>query len=209
MLVFGRKSRRTVVWLVVIGSHTVAIFWLWHSDEFIERGEEVLIVELALTRVPPPAEPAPARPATPRRRREPPPAAARDVPPAMAPVATPVSPGKAPDWRAAAELSAQRVLSGEGDGRRDFTSIPESPYRDCLRKPNNFEWKPDAKRTGWSGGLPYVRMGRRCVVGLGFFGCIADPELPPADGTLLEDMNTINRMDGTVPGVQDCVMPEK
>lgn len=190
---------------MVIGAHGAVFFWLGLSDT--PGVEEEVIVDVALTLVPewvePPVadEPRDSRPPIPgriTRRREP-------IPEPH--VSTAPSTGVPPvrDWQAAAEVAAQRATAADGYKTRDFSSTPGSPYRDCERKKNNFEWKPDAKRTGWANGLPYVRMGKRCVVGLGFFGC-AMGELPQPDGTLLEDMNTANQMEGSVPGVQDCVI---
>ena len=197
------------MWLVVIGAHGAVFFWLGDSGLRGERERGEVIVDVALTLVPERIEPpmpdqADAPTPTPgtvrRRRRE---AAAEAVPTGQPPAAT------APtlDWHAAAERAAQRATAGALNPTRAFDS-PESPYRDCQRKKNNFEWKPDARRTGWANGLPYVRMGKRCVVGLGFFGCAVDSELPPADGELFEDMGTANQMDGSVPGAQDCVAAE-
>jgi hypothetical protein len=197
------------VWLVVIGTHGVVFFWLGTSGQRVERERGELIVDVALTLVPEWIEPptpdetgAPTQtPAAVNRRR-------RDTAPESAlPADPPLSTAPTPDWHAAAERAAQRATSGNPNQTHLFVS-PESPYRDCQRRKNNFEWKPDAHRTGWANGLPYVRMGKRCVVGLGFFGCALDPELPPPDGELFEDMGTANQMDGSVPGAQDCVVAE-
>jgi len=200
------------VWLVVIGTHTSLIFWMVRNDELIAPPEVSPVASLELTWIPPdfghPQEAAaPARPQRPRSdglqaSEDSPAAEPADPPVVTVPTATPPR-----DWHAAAERAAQRATTGDPGKPHDFTSTPASPYRDCERKVNNFEWKPDAHRTGWANGLPYVRAGKRCVIGLGFFGCKLDPELPPPDGELFEDMNTTNQMDGTVPGAQDCVMP--
>ena len=51
---------------------------------------------------------------------------------------------------------------------------------------------------GFSGGLPYVRVGERCVIALGFFACgFGGP--PPAKGDLFEGMDDPERDRSSVP----------
>jgi len=200
-----------VVWLV-IGTHTLLILWTVRNDEVLAPVEVHPAARLELTWIPPdfgqPGEAAaPARPQRPRAPGRQPSGNRPAATPAELPAVTVPTTAPAPDWRAAAERAARRATTVDPGQPQDFAATPASPYRDCQRKPNNFEWKPDAHRTGWANGLPYVRAGKRCVIGLGFFGCKLDPELPPPDGELFEDMNTTNQMDGTVPGSQDCVAP--
>jgi hypothetical protein len=210
---FERKSGRAqAAWLMVIGSHTLLIYWMVRNDEVVLPTEVSPIASLELTWIPL-AVPLPGTPGAespPRQeapRRQAPDHHSIDAPAPLPDVVSVPTAPPSPDWHSAAERAAQRAITADPNKTRDFTSTPASPYRDCERKVNNFEWKPDAHRTGWANGLPYVRAGKRCVIGLGFFGCHLDPELPPPDGELFEDMNTANQMDGTVPGAQDCVMP--
>ena len=46
--------------------------------------------------------------------------------------------------------------------------------------------------------LPYMELGKRCVIGLGFFGC-GIGKLPEPDGTLFDDMDDPNRPRDSVP----------
>jgi hypothetical protein len=205
-----KPGRALVVWLVVIGTHTLLIYGMVRNDQVVIPIEVRTVANVELTWIPPSTVP-PGDAATPATRERPRTLArqAAEVDDLAEPVLPPVVPvPTAPpstDWHTAAERAARLATTGDRKSTRDFTSSPTSPYRDCERKMNNFEWKPDAHRTGWANGLPYVRAGKRCVVGLGFFGCKLDPELPPPDGELFADMNTANQMDGTVPGPQDCV----
>lgn len=59
-------------------------------------------------------------------------------------------------------------------------------------------WSPEPKKFGFSGGLPYVRLGKRCILGLGFFGC-GIGKLPEADGHALDDMRDPDRPHSSVP----------
>jgi hypothetical protein len=98
------------------------------------------------------------------------------------------------DWQADAERSAHNAIREMNAPRaRGFEErAPPEPER----KPRPFEWAPP--RAGFSGGLPYVRVGKRCAIGLGFFGCGLG-ELPPANGKLFEDMNDPDRERSSVP----------
>ena len=64
------------------------------------------------------------------------------------------------------------------------------------RKPD--PWSPEPKKFGFSGGLPFVRLGKRCVLGLGFFGCGVG-KLPEADGHVFDDMRDPDRPRSSVP----------
>jgi hypothetical protein len=49
-----------------------------------------------------------------------------------------------------------------------------------------------------SGGLPYMEIGKRCAIGLGFFGC-GIGELPPPNGHLFDGMDDPDRERSSVP----------
>ena len=59
-------------------------------------------------------------------------------------------------------------------------------------------WSPEPKKFGFSGILPYVRLGKRCILGLGFFGCGVG-KLPEADGHVFDDMRDPDRPRSSVP----------
>jgi hypothetical protein len=109
------------------------------------------------------------------------------------------------DWGAEAQRSARRAAAAEkGPRARAFGTIPESPYRPCAKRESSFTWDPEPKKAGFAGGLPYVRVGKRCIVGLGFFGCEIGA-LTPANGTLLDDMKTDYRERSSVPHIDECL----
>jgi hypothetical protein len=56
--------------------------------------------------------------------------------------------------------------------------------------------------------IPYVRLGKRCVIALGAFGC-AIGKLPEADGTLFDDMRDPNRPTSSVPDIPDSGFGER
>jgi hypothetical protein len=68
----------------------------------------------------------------------------------------------------------------------------------CHRYKKPDAWVPEPKKFGISGGLPYVRLGKRCVLGLGFFGCGVG-KLPEPDGHALDDMRDPDRPRSSVP----------
>jgi hypothetical protein len=108
------------------------------------------------------------------------------------------------DWDAAAKSAAVRALEDGTSAGKVFGDIAASPYRDCQRRKRSWQWIPERKKSGFSGGLPWVQVSDHCIVGLGFFGC-AIGELPPPRGDLLDDMDTSNQLQSTVPGIEDCV----
>ena len=111
-------------------------------------------------------------------------------------------PSKAPvDWYAeaehvakdkAAELIAKRPRPCEDSPR------PGSLRAKCKRDGTQAHWEPEPKKFGVEGGLPYIRLGKRCLVGLGFFGC-ALGKLPEADGTLFDGMKDQDWDHSSVP----------
>jgi hypothetical protein len=88
------------------------------------------------------------------------------------------------DWHHEAELAAARhAPAAPGDH-------PGSASRACKMRPEA-RWEPEPKRAGFAGGLPYVRLGKRCVVGLGFFACALSPQAPP-NGHVLDGVRNPN-----------------
>lgn len=108
------------------------------------------------------------------------------------------------DWYREAEAVAEATIrQGAQPGPRRFGQQPATPYQKCKRRESP-EWTPEPKRAGFAGGLPYVRVGERCIVGLGFLGC-ALGKLPEANGQLLAGMNDPDRPSSSVPDIEDCV----
>lgn len=67
-------------------------------------------------------------------------------------------------------------------------------------------WDPEPKKFGFTDGpglrLPFVRLGRHCILGLGFFGCGVG-RLPEANGHVLDDMRDPDRPRSSVPDPND------
>ena len=73
---------------------------------------------------------------------------------------------------------------------------------ECRKYTKPDDWIPEPKKFGIDGGLPYVRLGKRCVVGLGFFGCGVG-KLPEANGHVLDAMRDPDRPLSSVPAPND------
>ena len=72
----------------------------------------------------------------------------------------------------------------------------EPPGCHRYRKPD--PWSPEPKKFGFAGGLPFVRLGKRCILGLGFFGCGVG-KLPESNGHVLDEMRDPDRPRSSVP----------
>ncbi len=108
------------------------------------------------------------------------------------------------DWQAqGAQVASQAAERMHAQGARSFGESPRSPYKTCKPRRSSWEWKPEPGKVGMAGLLPFVRVGERCVVGLGFFGC-ALGEPPPANGKLLDDMKRDDRPRSSTPGSEHC-----
>ena len=200
------SSRDCVVLVAVIGGHVLLLVLLvrFGIQRVPERQPERTLLLVELTReLPPPAESEkPAPPVDdPRARQRSKPAA-----PADTAITLPLSQPPAPriDWTLEAERAARDAAAeGEQPGPRAFGEQPVSPYRRCKPPESSFEWDPEPDKAGFAGGLPFVRLGERCVVGLGFFGC-AIGKLPEANGELFADMHSVQEPESSVPGLDEC-----
>lgn len=114
----------------------------------------------------------------------------------VTPATTPSIAGRSSDWRGEAQRSASRAIEAHTAPKpRGFEERAPASREAKQRK---FNWDPSPGRFGISGGLPYMELGKRCVIGLGFFGC-GIGKLPQPDGTLFEDMDDPNRSRDSVP----------
>jgi hypothetical protein len=116
------------------------------------------------------------------------------------------------DW----EREAQEAAKGMAPGliRKQLKDCEEAKKHNkyppgCKKPASAYEphWQPEEKRAGFAP-LPYVRIGKRCVVGLGFFGCTLG-KLPDADGSVFENMYDTNRPRSSVPEVEASIWPER
>jgi hypothetical protein len=204
----GRAFAATAVLL----AHLVIILALLRidrrarSEQAQEQRTGILYLLSVPQEVPPP--PTPARAAShPRRTRVRGPVVPSDTPLIALPAEPPQEPSatRRPnvDWYREAEEAARSAAGGPAPAARPGSGDhPHSPYRECKPQPQ-FAWNPEPKTVDIAGGLPFVRIGKRCVIGLGFFGC-AIGELPKANGQLLEPAREENVPRTSVPAEGDC-----
>ena len=137
----------------------------------------------------------------------------RAAPAQRAPV-LPIAPGAAPlvpqsssalDWNLEAQAAADAAVRDlvKGEKRR----CDDSPKRDswlppCRRSTSRFGWDAEDQRAGFSDGLPYVRLGKRCVLVLGMVGCRVG-KLPEANSHLFDHLNDADRDRNSVPDLDD------
>jgi hypothetical protein len=103
------------------------------------------------------------------------------------------------DWHREAQQAARSIVAemAHREKRRCNDSRERDPsplLSSCETPKDRFPWDPAPGRVGLAGGiLPYVRLGKRCVLGLGFFGC-ALGKLPDANGHAFDHMDDISRV---------------
>jgi len=116
-------------------------------------------------------------------------------------VSSPADPPATIDWNAHAAEAAATVVDRairQETRKCDPSDSPNSFLPRCKPRSPEFEWNPEPPRVGFSGGLPYVRVGERCAIGLGFFACGFGAK-PPANGELFEHMSDPERDRSSVP----------
>lgn len=101
------------------------------------------------------------------------------------------------DWFGDAERIAREGLQ-EKPQSRAFGEQPESPYNKRPAHKPGYVWQPEEQRAGFAGPLPYVRLGKRCILIPPFFGCTLG-KLPKAGGATLEEMRDPDRPRSSVP----------
>ena len=118
----------------------------------------------------------------------------------------PPEPSLAPrvDWLGEATAAAGRATKPVPDAKDAFAPPPKALREPCKPRETHMEWNGhEDRRVGFSGGLPFVKLGKRCVVGLGFFGC-ALGELPQGNGHILDDRMDPERSSASVPDHATC-----
>jgi hypothetical protein len=210
------KSRRLsvsrgVVWAIVIGGHVLLLVLISNSrprDREATQDDSTERTILLLLDVAPPPEEQPAQEPEPDRtsitRPRAPATASADS--ASAPISAEAPPARAPvDWyreaeRVAQDHAAELIEQNKQPCDASSSDRPGSILPKCRKHKSQREWEPEPSRAGFQGLLPYVRLGKRCVVGLGFFGC-ALGRLPEADGHVFDDMNDPDRPQSSVPDI--------
>jgi hypothetical protein len=205
--------KRLGFWVIVIGLHG-ALVLLFSVDRTEERGEAeaeprramtVVFLDTPLEPVPEKQElPPPERQRVARAPRRAGASTSGDTSASTA-ITTPATPGDSPsiDWEHEREVTAQAMLPElmkQNQSKCEAERRPGSMLPGCRKPAKDPEWEPEPSVLGIEGLLPFVRLGKRCVVGLGFFGC-ALGKLPEANSHLFDEMRNPDREHSSVPEV--------
>jgi hypothetical protein len=193
-------------WAIVIGGHLLIILLLSQIrprdiqiPEPDSQNRSILLLDLTPPATSLPAQkPSPDRSTITRAREYPSPDTSGDSTAIEAPLAIPPI-----DWY----LEAERVASGAewaepNEPKCRASDHPGSLRPECREPKRPSDWEPEPARAGFEGLLPYVRLGKRCVIGLGFFGC-GIGKLPEANGDLFDDMNDPDLLRSSVPDIDE------
>ena len=201
----GRRlsAPQCAAWVIVIGGHLLLILLLSNIRprtvaESDSQDRSILLLDLTPPPTPPPADkPAPMRPAATRPRELPSPESSRESTAITEPTAIPRV-----DWYSEAERAARAAGDEWVDPNPPCrgNERPGSVLHECMAPKPPAEWEPEPAMGGIDGLLPWVRLGKRCIVGLGFFGC-GIGKLPEANGDVFDDMRDPDRQRSSVPEV--------
>lgn len=195
--------RRFITLVVVAALHLLFLLMLWIREPVTRRiaqGDHSSVLFFIET---PRPQLVTAPPVQPRATQPAPTIVTAPSEAAEQPSTAPTMPNRSEtiDWTAQAAEAAASVVDkaiSEETRKCDPSDSPDSFLPPCNPRRKEFEWNPEEPRVGFSGGLPYVRIGKRCAIGLGFFGCgFGDP--PPANGDLFEGMDDPERDRSSVP----------
>jgi hypothetical protein len=129
-------------------------------------------------------------------------------PPSAEAVTVPgATPGASPmvDWSLEAKAAANRVArQSDGKQGKDFSAPPVSSSKPCVPRKSSMEWNgKEDRRITFSGPLPMLKLGKRCVVTIGMIGCSLG-EVPEPNSHLLDDMRSPDRARSSVPDADVC-----
>jgi hypothetical protein len=107
------------------------------------------------------------------------------------------------DWHGEIERAAKEAAASVPKEQlrlpcRAPRKFGDPPQTDCRPPPKLTEWEPEPPLAGFAGGLPFVRLGTRCAIGLGFFGC-GIGEKPKPNGEVFKSMDDPDRPRSSVP----------
>jgi hypothetical protein len=205
-----RVCRDTLIWAAILAGHGLLLVIVLR----IENQARISSPEIAgagsfvwLSLSPPIVEsvaiqPVPVTPRALHRARQP--ESPLQIQPITAPVTTPRV-----DWSHEAAVSGAAIADAEATAASKpgtFSPPPRVVRKPCQPKKSSMEWKePRVGMAGSEGGLhlPFVAVGKRCVIGLGFFGCNLG-ELPEPNSHLLDDMHDPDRSRSSIPAVDSC-----
>lgn len=201
----GRSVRDCLVWAFIIGGHALLILVFIGGKRQVQQvsadaPSPGVLVLLDLPAGPSIDEPVPEAP---RLASVPvPEISSESTAITLPPEAEPEGPAThAIDWQLEAERSARATVERNAKSReKRIGEHPPSPFRE-KPKPKEFPWDPEPDKAGFAAGfIPYVVIGERCVVGLGFFGCALGKK-PPANSHLFDGMHDPNRERSSVPEI--------
>ena len=205
------RQQRCAVATAIVGAHVSAVLWLCYGEQLLQcvpghRADEALVYVMPLPAAPPLPSAVPgtlhAHPAA---------AGAITAPavPSAGPAVLTLPEQARIDWDLEAEVAADEWVDELARHERrkcDDSDKPGSWLPKCRKKPSSFEWNAEPKRAGFENGLPYVRLGKRCILILGLVGC-ALGAAPPANGHLFDDLRDPDRDRSSVPDLADINEP--
>lgn len=217
-VIFGRR-RRFFILIAVIGGHVLllALFALVASKSHRRTSEDtqtrtVLMLIESPEEQPAPQVIAPVTPPTPRPIERVP-ELRSPINPAPQPeekVEPPPAQERAPgaiDWRAAGERAARAAVEGDSQGSvRKFGQPRPKPQEQ--EEVHEFEWNPKPPVVGFVGPLPFLRLGKRCIIILPFFNCGVGGKTPPPNGQVFEHMDDPDASRSSVPAPDPNSVPE-
>jgi len=92
-----------------------------------------------------------------------------------------------------------------GQSAKSITQ-PKIARKPCEPPESSLVWNPETPRAGFTRTpipLPFVQLGKRCVIGLGFFGCTLGA-LPEANSHMFDDIAEGKTMKSSVPDPHIC-----
>ena len=199
------RQQRSAVAAAIVGMHATVVLLLCYGRQLLPFAAAHPADEPLVYVTPPPA--APPRPSALPGRAGPAASGAITLPSPAAPSTAPTlfTPREQAhiDWDLEAEVAADDWV-GEL-ARHERRKCDDSDKRGswlpkCRTHPSSFEWNAEPQRAGFENGLPYVRLGTRCILILGIVGC-ALGAAPPADGHLFDDLKDPDRDRSSVPDI--------
>jgi hypothetical protein len=196
--------QRCAVGAAVLSAHAVAV-WFLVELRHTARPEVATVPMEVLIEWPEPATPVhpPAShelSGTPGRKA----AGRQPAPPAPPDIGAPITlPGI--DWDAAAAAVANDIAGdwGAREARRcDDSGKPDSWLPKCRKPSAPIQWQ--LPRAGFIEGLPYLRLGKRCMLVLGMVACQGNTA---ANSQLFDAMKDPDRDRSSVPDIRDINEP--
>jgi hypothetical protein len=199
----SRGLKRYVVAAAIVGVHVGGIALLVETSLRFRKPsapqEEPLYIRYF---APAPRAPAPPEPNGPRQYGAQPPAegaASALLPPSL----LMPEPMPLPEWDRDAHSAADAVvadLARREHRKCDDSAKPGSWLPKCKKHAPAFGWSDEHRAGFTSEGLPYVRLGKRCVVVAGLLGCTLG-SLPAANGHLFDGLKDPDRDRSSVPDI--------